>query len=114
MTAFDLPILFRPTWFDVPQADPGFLYGESKGEREFGAIVDLDFPNGEGQRLSYRGQEVETSAVILARVEPQDAIARAVIQRRVLKTFLASDFHLLHIDLHTVTRVFFTEEDRVT
>jgi hypothetical protein len=37
-----------PTWFDVPQADPGFLYGESKGERDFGAIVDLDFPNGKG------------------------------------------------------------------
>lgn len=44
MTAFDLSILFRPPGFDVPQADPGFLYGESKGEREFGAIIDLDFP----------------------------------------------------------------------
>ncbi len=109
MTAFDLLNLFGPTWSDVPRADPGFLYGE----REFGAIVDLNFPNGEGQRLSYRGQQVETGAVILARVEPQDAIARAFIQSRVLDTVLANDVHLLHIDPHTVARVFFSEEGRV-
>lgn len=53
MTAFDFPILFRLTWFDVPQADPGFLYGESEGKREFCAIVDLDFSNGEEERVSY-------------------------------------------------------------
>jgi len=113
VTAFDLSILFRPTRFDVPQANPGFLYGEREGEGELGAVVDLDFANGERQGVSHRGQEVETGAVILARVEPQDTIARAVIDGGVLKTFLAGDLHFLDIDLHTVTGVFFTEKPRV-
>ena len=76
------------------------------GEWEFAAVVDLDFPNGEGQSLSHRGQEIDTGAMVLARIEPQDTIARAVIQGRVLKTFLASDPYFLGIDLHTIAGVF--------
>lgn len=102
MTAFNIPVLFGSARFDIPQADPGFLHGEW----EFAAVVDLDFPDEEGQSLSHRGQEIDTGAMVLARIEPQDAIARAVIQGRVLKTFLASDAYFLDIDLHTIAGVF--------
>ena len=86
--------------------------GEGKGERELGAVVHLDFSNGKREHLPDRGQEVETGAVILAGIEAQDPIARAVIQGGILRTFLPRHLHLLHIDLDTLTRLFLAEEDR--
>ncbi len=105
MTPFHLPVLFGPARFDVPKTDTGFLHGQSKGKGEFGPIVDLNLANGKREGVSHRSQEVETGAVILARIQAQDAIARAVIQGRVLKTFLAGDFHFLDINLHTVAQL---------
>lgn len=113
MTAFHLPTLFGPARLERPQADAGFLHGQRKGQREFCPVVDLNFLNGERQGLSHRGQEVETGAVILARIQAQDAIPRAVIESRVLNAFLAGDVHLRHIDLHTFAGVLFAEEDWV-
>ena len=69
MTPFDFAVLFGPTRFDVPQADTGFLHGQRKGQGEFRPIVDLNLANGKREDVSHGGQEVETGAVILTRIE---------------------------------------------
>lgn len=51
--------------------------------------------------------------MILARIQVQEAIPCAVINGRVLETFLARDRYFLDVDLHTVARVLFPAEDRV-
>ena len=69
MTAFDFAVLFGPTRLDVPQADTGFVHGQGKGQREFRPLVNLNLANGKREGLSHGGQEVETGAVILTRIE---------------------------------------------
>lgn len=113
MTPFNVSVLFWSPRLNRPQANPGFLHGEGNGEREFGAVVDLDVPNGEPQRLAHRGQEVQTGAVVFAWIQPQDTIARAVIQGRVLKPVLTGDLPFFDVDLHTVAGVLLAEEDRL-
>ena len=73
MTAFDFAVLFGPTRLDVPQADTGFVHGQGKGQgkgqREFRPLVNLNLANGKREDVSHGGQEVETGAVILTRIE---------------------------------------------
>ena len=113
MTAFHLPILFGPPRLDMPETDASFLHGEGEGQREFCAIVHLYLANGKREHLTDRGQKLETGAVIFAGIEAQDPIPGTVIEGRVLKIFLAGDFHLLDIDLHTLAGVLFAEENGV-
>lgn len=44
VTAFHFAVLLRAPRFDRAQPHPCLLDGERKGEREFGAIVDVQFP----------------------------------------------------------------------
>jgi len=97
----------------MPETDASFLHGEGEGQREFCAIVHLYLANGKREHLTDRGQKLETGAVIFAGIEAQDPIPGTVIEGRVLKIFLAGDFHLLDIDLHTLAGVLFAEENGV-
>lgn len=66
MTAFHLPVLIRPTWLDVAQADPSFLDRQGKDEREFDSIVALHFADRKREGLPEGGQALETGVVVFA------------------------------------------------
>ena len=114
MTPFHFPVLFRASRGNVAEADASLLHRQGKGKREFCAIINLNFANGKREHLPNRGQKLKTGAMILAGIEAQDAIPRAVIEGRILKTFLPRHFHFFNINLHTITWLVLTEEQRLS
>lgn len=60
--------------------------------------------------LADHREELRAGVMILFPIEPEDAIARAVIKGRVLKAFLAGHLHFLDIDLHTIAGPFPAKE----
>jgi hypothetical protein len=46
MGAFDFPVLLGTPRLDVAQPHARLLDREREGKREFGAIIDLEFPDG--------------------------------------------------------------------
>jgi len=57
MTTFDLAVLVRPPRLDVPEFDASLLHGQREREGELGAVVALQAPDREGQRLTDRREE---------------------------------------------------------
>ncbi len=114
VTAFDFAVLLRPMGLDVAEANPRSLHGQPKGQGAFGAVVDLDLLDDKGEGLSKRFEEVEAGRVIFRAIEPEDAIAGAIIEGGVLEASLSRDLQFLHVHMDTVTRVRPTEERQLT
>lgn len=110
MTAFDLAVLFRTSRLNVTQLYPRLLDGERKGEREFGAVVDLEFPDRKRECGLEGGEERMAGPLILLGVEAEDPVAGAVIDGGVLEVLSASHADFFDIDLHAVSRSLAAEE----
>jgi len=57
MATFHLAVLVRTSWLDVPQLGASLLHGQREREGEVGAVVTLQAPDREGQRLTDRREE---------------------------------------------------------
>lgn len=110
MTAFDFAVLFRAPRFDIAQSHPRLLDGERKGEREFGAIVDLQFPDGKRESGPKGAEEGVAGPLIFLGVEAEDSVAGTVINGGVVETLGAGHFDFFDIHLHTVPRSLAAEE----
>src|SRR5262249_12178815 len=110
VTAFDLPVLLRPSWPDVAMFNPERLDREHKGKRELASVVTLQLPDPEGERPAELGQEREAGALVQPAIQPQDPEARAVVERGVLKGPTPGDLYELHVDLDRFARLGLLEE----
>lgn len=114
MTAFDFPVLFRAPGCDVAQPQPRLLDREREGERELRAVVDLQFPDGKGQRGTEGREERVAGPLILLGIESEDPVAGAVINGGVLETLGAGYFDFFDVHLYTIPWTFSTEERQLT
>jgi hypothetical protein len=110
MTAFHFSVLLRAPRLDIAQLHPRLLNRECEGKREFGAIVDLQFPDGKRERGAERRQEAVAGLLIFPGIEAENSVAGTVINGGVLKTLGASHFHFFDVHLHTVAGPVATEE----
>src|SRR5262245_36581917 len=83
--------------------DPGRFHGELEGQGELVAIVRLWPPDRERARGTELAEERDAVPVIHPAVEAQHAVARAVIERRVLEHALTSNLDELHVHLDAVS-----------
>jgi hypothetical protein len=113
MTPFDFAVLLGTPRLGVPEPHPRLLDGERKGEREFGAIVDLQFPDGKRECGPKGAEEGVAGLVIFLAIETEDPVAGAVIDGGVLETLGASHSHFFDVHLHTVSRPLATEEHQL-
>src|SRR5579864_4381540 len=110
MTPFDLAVLLRPPWGDIPVPDTSLLHRERKLQRKFAAVVTLKLPNRKGHGLSYLAEERQTAAVVQIAIQPENSEAGAVIQGGVLEEPLPVDPYELHIDLDRIARLFLRKQ----
>ena len=104
MAPLDFAVLLRSPGPNVSVADPGGLDPEHEGKRELLPMVALHSFDGERKGPLELSEEREARAVMQTSVQPQDAEARAVVQGGVLKRPTARDPHVLHVDLHRLSR----------
>jgi hypothetical protein len=99
MTALNLPVLLRASGLDIPMPNACSLDCPFESQREFGAVVALKFSDGKGQVPAELLDEVQARVLILPGIQPQHAIAGAIVDRRVLKHALSGELHNLDVDL---------------
>lgn len=114
MTAFDVAVLLGTPRLDVTQPQPRLLDREREGEREFGAVVDLQFPEGKRECGLERGEERVAGLRVFPGIEAEDPVAGAVIDGGVLETLGAGHFDFFDVHLNTVSRSLATEECQLT
>lgn len=110
MTPFDFPVLLRAPGFDVAQPHSRLLDREREGERELSTVVDLQFPDGKGERGAEGREERMAGPLILLGIESEDPVAGAVINGGVLETLGAGHFDFFDVRLHTIPWTLSTEE----
>src|SRR5262245_54694773 len=99
MAAFDLAVLLRPSGPDVSVPNPERLHCQGKRKREFLPVVALKLPDPERKSAAQLGKKRQARALMQPSIEPEDPEACAVVERGVLKSPAARDFHELDVDL---------------
>ncbi len=102
MTPLHLAVLLGAAGLDIAGADTRGLHRQRERQGELAVIVHLEFPNWKGQGALDGIKKVETAPLVFPRIQPQDAVARAVIDGRVLIPCVAGDRDVFDIDLDTV------------
>src|SRR5581483_4744362 len=110
MAAFDFAVLLRTPRLDVAQPHPRLLHREGKRQREFGAVVPLQVPDGTRECGAQCREEGVTGLLIVLRIETEKSVAGTVINGGVLEARGAGDFDFFDIHLHTVSRPLATKE----
>src|SRR5437879_4408659 len=105
MTALHLAVLLRPSRTDVAMANPQCLHRQGEGKGELLPVIALQLADAEGKRPADLRQEHEARALVQPAIQPQDAKARAIIQRGVLERPAARDLNELHVDLDAFASV---------
>ena len=114
MTPFDFAVLLRTPRLDVAEAHPRLLHREGERQREFGAVVHLQFPDGKRECGAQCCEEGVTGLLIFLPIETEKSVAGTVINGGVLKALGAGDFDFFDIHLHTVSRSFATKEGQLS
>src|ERR1041384_1638471 len=104
MAAFDFAVLLRPARSNVVVLDASAFDRKLECQRELRPVVRLNPADREWHRVQDLLEKRPTAPLVQRPTEAQHAVARAVIDGRVLKPALPCDAHELDVDLHTVTR----------